>query len=876
MVLERIGPSRAAAVAAIAAIAATAAAAGSVGMVAQPLRMAMVWVGLAIVAIAVWPRRTRTWRPHAALAGAVVVSLMLLASGAIVVGLLGVALVLAAFAWSSEGLDRRLLTVTATAAAAFGVYRLALESIPSVWLGAESVGKVLGSIGSAISRKPLWIGATFAGLDMLVLMAVVWVGWLRLTAPPRQKSAVLAAAGIAAAHVVYLVLLASASDMAASLPAAPPSGEDPYLDFYVPPDRYWTEGVAKALPWNLPLLGVVLSLSVAAAMVGQAKWLVAAEGDPPGMSRVPQRFQRVLDYAPFVLAVAIPPIVALAPGTADLKDCRIVALDDGYLDWEKPVFDEYGQASAGTYGMLPVFVESLGGELSRSADLAEGDLHQADVLIVFHPTRMWDEERRRRVWEFVRGGGSLLLVGGPAIPEDRMGATLNQVLLPTSMRFRFDSAMAAAPSWQGVLQTISHPAVSGIGGNNGFGLWLGPSLEIGWPARPLLVGRYGWSDPGCDAALHMIYRFDAGERLGDLVLAAEQQLGKGTIVVLTDPFCLTNEGNAGAFVFAGRLLSYLAHRPGSPQSAWRQVAGLLLCGWLALWLIWRNDAVRTAAAAVALAIALILVDGVNAAVAVRPEGGPERPTPVAYIDGSHLEAYGTVRWGFDDLAGLKLTLMRNGYLPLVAGDLEPSRLARAAMLISIAPAESFSEAERRAIGDFVERGGIFLSMAGAENAGPSRQLLRGFGFETPTPTLLPPPGSTEPRYERNVRSRYLSAATTGSHDCYVSFHAAWPLEFVAPDIVAVVTDSDDRPIIGVRRVGRGKVAVIGDTGFAMNKNLEYVGGEPFGGGYENAHFWRWFLNFLNDRPAWIPPPPPQPASDSEEAAGATGSREDSP
>ena len=98
MVLERIGPSRAAAVAAIAAIAATAAAAGSVGMVAQPLRMAMVWVGLAIVAIAVWPRRTRTWRPHAALAGAVVVSLMLLASGAIVVGLLGVALVLAAFA----------------------------------------------------------------------------------------------------------------------------------------------------------------------------------------------------------------------------------------------------------------------------------------------------------------------------------------------------------------------------------------------------------------------------------------------------------------------------------------------------------------------------------------------------------------------------------------------------------------------------------------------------------------------------------------------------------------------------------------------------------------------------------------------------------
>ena len=60
--------------------------------------------------------------------------------------------------------------------------------------------------------------------------------------------------------------------------------------------------------------------------------------------------------------------------------------------------------------------------------------------------------------------------------------------------------------------------------------------------------------------------------------------------------------------------------------------------------------------------------------------------------------------------------------------------------------------------------------------------------------------------------------------------------------------------------------VIGDSGFAMNKNLEYIGGQPFAGGYENAHFWRWLLTWLNDRPAWIPPKADDSATAEPEGA----------
>ena len=56
--------------------------------------------------------------------------------------------------------------------------------------------------------------------------------------------------------------------------------------------------------------------------------------------------------------------------------------------------------------------------------------------------------------------------------------------------------------------------------------------------------------------------------------------------------------------------------------------------------------------------------------------------------------------------------------------------------------------------------------------------------------------------------------------------------------------------------------LIGDTCFAMNKNLEYIGGEPFFGAHENAHFWRWLLTRLQGQPEWIPPRPPERVQES--------------
>ena len=67
----------------------------------------------------------------------------------------------------------------------------------------------------------------------------------------------------------------------------------------------------------------------------------------------------------------------------------------------------------------------------------------------------------------------------------------------------------------------------------------------------------------------------------------------------------------------------------------------------------------------------------------------------------------------------------------------------------------------------------------------------------------------------------------------------------------------------LRHFNKGTFVLVGDTGFAMNKNLEWEDGRPFEGMRENADFWRWFLTDLTDQTRWIPPkqiPVTQPAA----------------
>jgi len=852
-------------IAASAGMAAAWIAAGSIGLLAHPFRHALCWIAILVAVVAAWPRKGQSPGRWLLLAIGVVLAVAMTASNVPVVNVLAVVVVLAALSRLHGGVTGRVILLVALAAAVLGVFRFAYDSVPAVYLASNAIGRGSGWLAGNIARRPLEIGATFAGIDFLVLMAPLYVGWLIWTSPPRPGRAIFAALAIVAGQFVYLIVLAFCCDLLAALPdiVLPPPTDNSRLGVWA-----WGNAIRTLLPWNLPVVAAAVQITVAAVMFRWSAWLPPVEPEPQEAAEDEEEvdsrtlaIDALRQFGPILLAVVIPLLTVLSLSQSTLKGKRVVAYRQGYLDWLKP---EHEGETAGMYGMLPLFVESLGGRFGTSADLSQQDLAEADVLLLLHPDRPWPEDRLNRVWDFVRGGGSLLLAAGPRILEGQSQSNFNAVLRPTAMRVRYDTAVSPVANWEHTCDPLSHPATAGIGNcRNRFGLLMGSSLRTRLPASPLLVGRFAYSDPGSDAAINGVSQYEPGEKLGDLVLAAEQRLGKGRIVVLGDSSCLHNDVIANAYMFSGRLLGYLAGRSGTPQAWWRQLLGLAAAAALVAVLAWRVDANRLAAAAVALAVSLICCTLVaHHSARVLPDGRNHSPNNLAYIDASHLEAYSSDQWHDEGTAGLARTLMRNGYLALMPPELTSERLERAGLLLSIGPARPFSHGEREAIGKFVEGGGTFICMVGSEEAAPSRPLLADFGFYV-APANVPPTDDTpeaEPLELGSFRQIYVP---TDDNRAIMQTYAAWEVESGEPDAELLMLWSDgklDRPFVVSRSIGGGTVTVIGDTHFAANKNLEGAESRL----EENIHFWRWLLSRLTGRGQWIPPKPVKNAGENND------------
>jgi len=128
----------------------------------------------------------------------------------------------------------------------------------------------------------------------------------------------------------------------------------------------------------------------------------------------------------------------------------------------------------------------------------------------------------------------------------------------------------------------------------------------------------------------------------------------------------------------------------------------------------------------------------------------------------------------------------------------------------------------------------------------------GFGFHVGVRPSASDRPAREPEPLGQCRAQFFQGRGYGA---YARFFAAWPVYCDDPDALVVASQSVGFPVVILRRYGRGLVAVIGDTCFAMNKNLEDKEGRVFEWTRENADFWRWFLAFVAEGQMWYPPRP---------------------
>ena len=737
----------------------------------------------------------------------------------------------------------------------FAIYRLLLSSVPTLWLLTDRIVAALGSLVGLATGQGLWVGATFAGLDFLLLSGLLTFFVLRDRGIQDRGRIINMSAILLLMHAVYLGVVSFGSSLQDLLGAAS--------------------------PWNLPILARGLHITYLAFLFRRSQ---------PTETSAPRAAPSSLIVLA-LLACALPIFATLPFGRSSLEGKKVVAHEKCFGNWDKPKHGDYGRLSIGMYGMLDPFVRSLGGEFLVSDELSAKDLRGADVLILLYPHEDWQEGQLERIEDFVRKGGSLLICGEHTTRDDNGKNRFNEVLEFTSMQVRYDSSLMTIGGWLQSYQALAHPSTAGIGDDrNEFGVVTGASMAISWPASPLLVGRWGWADPGDPKGEAQMGngRYDSGEKLGDQILAAEQPIGSGTVIAFGDTSSMTNGITMGSHMFTARLLAYLGNRPGSPQAIWRQVLSLLCAGAL-LWMLIRASVSGLGMTAVIICGSLSLSTSLGHDLGlVLPDGRPEKINNLAYIDNSHMGRFDNESWRLDGDMGFKMTLVRSGYQALELQEFTRERVERAGLIASVAPSRAFTQDEIKIVHDFVTNGGIFILTTAYEDRLGSEALLRSFGFEIGRIAATP---TREPQPMGHFKSPYLPG--NGTY-VYVRFHEGWPVSCVAPDAPPVGFDelvvfdehlirrvagyflghaissavpmverpqparviaygNGNHPSILKRVVGKGSFVVVADSGFILNKNLEVESGEEFEGKRENAEFWHWFLTDLRGEEAWIPP-----------------------
>jgi len=432
------------------------------------------------------------------------------------------------------------------------------------------------------------------------------------------------------------------------------------------------------------------------------------------------------------------------------------------------------------------------------------------------------------IWNFVADGGSLLIIGDHTflketqLPGGRVETKLwlNEVLEPFDIKFVNDSAKYFIGGWLQSMENPVHPLTWGMRDDqNEVGMVVGASLSATGAARPIIVGRYGFLDAGDMREGSRGYLgnldFDMGEPLGQTIISATQQFGKGKLLVFGDTSAFANGIITNTGEFINRVFTYMAQggeKPDIQKLASRQfvadtvsrpsgglmtfVAIVLLAG--AVVCLAMSGGSSEVVAGAFVVCALIGFRGTDMTVTLGP-GGNRTPRDasavrIAYVDSYHMPKISNEGWRDDGVMGLHLNLMRNGFYTQNLKSFDLKTLQKAALLVVVAPSVKFSKSDVQTVRDYVAGGGTVILTAGYEDIAATRPLLDAFNLDIPyTPLgrfMIPPPNAVGPWFGNvppnlNVLMGQVSVAAGASGQSQVTLAGSSVRYSLAPNAIAM-------------------------------------------------------------------------------------------
>ena len=216
-----------------------------------------------------------------------------------------------------------------------------------------------------------------------------------------------------------------------------------------------------------------------------------------------------------------------------------VVIDEHHSEWSwlDAPFDQsnYGNMTTYNYVAFRQFVQMHWPTRVLASALTDNDLRDCSVFIIKMPTRSYSENEIQTVLDYVRRGGSLILIGDHTNVFGT-STNLNAIASHFGILYNFDAVHDAFQHERQVLTSAfgrEHPAVVNTGATL---MATSCSLSLAGSAIPVRVGRSVYADAGAyqNTSFFGNSQWDADERGVAVIQAAYSEYGEGKVLALAD------------------------------------------------------------------------------------------------------------------------------------------------------------------------------------------------------------------------------------------------------------------------------------------------------------------------------------------------------
>lgn len=534
-------------------------------------------------------------------------------------------------------------------------------------------------------------------------------------------------------------------------------------------------------------------------------------------------------------------------GGTPTEEQKIVFYSDHMIGtWDVPEYGRYGKDAVGMFGLWPVYLSTFGYEtellvgnttqflnttqpvalnitrylnltdyttIQEITTLRESTLSEADIFVVSNLNVSFSEEERTIIWDYVRQGGSLLVIGD----HTNVGGLqnpLNELLNPVGIRFRFDAALPFDEKfeWLTCTQLLHHPVTFLLTNPAELQYGIGASLDLSYSSFPIIIGSSVLSDNGnrsnADIAYLGDYEYNKGEQLGDVVLVAGAYYGQGKVLVFGDTSSFQNAALPFSYRFLRSSFDWLTNEQTGMTNTLQIGISLLLllAAGLVFW-FFRDERISFAWFSLLLSLALLLSASLNPVIITSSQNIANN---TVYIDSSHEERFSTESFTDTSVNGLIVNLERNNLIPILLHDFSKEEILRSDLLILNAPTKAFTADEVHLLQSYMTQGGVVLLATGYEDKEASLLLLHTFGVDIESIPLGPVP------YVEENLSLYQNEPR---------FVDSWPVSFQPNQTTSYYNFTwGERTfhLVVFVKYGDGGLLVIGDSQYLLDKNLESI------------------------------------------------------